>query len=81
MNVLNPGYFSESKLLEAATAAHASVLPGGIWIHGRTREHDFSNHATFFQRCEHGWEPIERIGEGSEIEGLVLGRLTGDSSE
>ena len=77
MNILNLSYFSREQLAEAASAAFDSLRPGGIWIVGRTREEDFSNHATLFRRGENAWEPLERIGNGSEIEEVALaGRVT-----
>jgi hypothetical protein len=72
MNIFNRAYFSEEQLGEGANAAFHSVKPGGIWILGRTLEEDLSNHVTFLRRMPHGWEVLERIGKGSEIEDLVL---------
>jgi len=73
MNILNKEYFSTEQLAAGANAAFQSLLPGGLWIVGRTLEGDFSNHATFFRRGESGWEVLERIGGGSEMEELALG--------
>jgi hypothetical protein len=73
MNIFNRSYFSAEQLAEGANAAFESLLPGGLWIVGRTLEEDFSNHATFFRRGESGWEVLERIGAGSEMEELALG--------
>jgi hypothetical protein len=53
-------------------AAFHSIKPGGIWIVGRTLEEDLSNHATFLRRLDNGWEVLERIGKGSEIEELAM---------
>jgi hypothetical protein len=72
MNILNVSYFSTERLQEAARSIFESVRPNGIWIVGKTREDDFTNHTTFFRRREKGWEIIERTGSGSEIEELVL---------
>jgi hypothetical protein len=77
MNILNLAYFPTSQLLEGVHAAFQSVKPGGIWIVGRTHEDNAKNHVTFFRRADQGWEVLERIGEGSEIERLVIG-YTGD---
>ena len=68
MNIFNRDYFSAEQLTEGATAAFHSIEPGGIWIVGRTLEEDLSNHVTFFRRQETGWEVLERIGKGSEME-------------
>lgn len=72
MNILNKAYFSPEQLTAAAHAAFQSLKPKGIWIVGRTMEDDFSNHVTFLRRQEDGWEVLERIGKGSDIEDLVL---------
>jgi hypothetical protein len=71
MNILNKAYFSDSQLSEGADAAFQSLQPGGIWIVGRTLESDFSNHVSFLQRQERGWEVLYRIGDGSEMEAFV----------
>ena len=72
MNILNRSYFSAEQLREACAAIHASVQPGGIWIVGRTREQDLTNHVSLLGRTPGGWELLERIGEGAEIEDLAL---------
>lgn len=72
MNIFNKSYFSEEQLSEGVNAAFHSIKPGGIWIVGRTLEEDFSNHATFLRRLDDGWEVLERIGKGSEIEELAV---------
>lgn len=72
MNILIPSYFSADQLSEASRAIHKSLLPGGLWIVGRTLEEDFSHHATFLERQDNGWKTLNRIGNGAEIERLVL---------
>jgi hypothetical protein len=72
MNILNRAYFAEGQLETAANAAFESVRTGGLWIVGRTWEDDFSNHATFFLRGRDAWRILGRVGEGSELEQLVL---------
>jgi len=71
MNILNFAYFSTAQLLDGIRAAFNSLKPGGLWIVGRTREEDRTNHVTFFRRTEKSWQVLARIGSGSEIEGLV----------
>lgn len=75
MNILNRSYFSPQKLEEGARAIFDSVVPGGLWIVGRTLEEDFSNHATLFRRLPDGWEVLDRIGKGSDIEEVALHSL------
>jgi hypothetical protein len=77
MNILNRAYFSPEQIASATTAAFASVSRNGLWIVGRTREEDSSNHVTFYARREQGWEILGRFGEGSEIEELVRPRPPG----
>jgi len=72
MNIFNKSYFSPEQLSEGVNAAFHSIKPGGIWIVGRTLEEDLSNHATFLRRLDKGWEVLERIGAGSEIEELAM---------
>lgn len=72
MNILNRSYFADWQLETAASAAFDSVREGGLWIVGRTWEDDFSNHATFFLRGSNAWQFLGRIGDGSELEELVL---------
>lgn len=71
MNIFNRAYFPEDQLKAGSDAIYDSLHPHGIWIVGRTLEQDFSNHVTFLQRGEQGWEILGRIGSGSEMEELV----------
>ena len=71
MNIFNPSYFSAEQLREGIAAVWNSLRPNGLWVAGRTREEDFSNHATLFRRRENDWEALQRIGEGAEIEQLL----------
>lgn len=72
MNIFNRSYFSDERLREGYQAIFASLLPGGIWIVGRTIEEDLSNHATIFLRREEGWNVLDRIGSGWEMEEMAL---------
>jgi hypothetical protein len=72
MNILNRAYFSEEQLTEAAAAIFDSLSAGGIWIVGRTLEGDLSNHVSILRRLDEGWEVLERVGSGSEIEEVAL---------
>jgi hypothetical protein len=72
MNIFNKSYFSAEQLAEGVNAAFHSIKPGGFWIVGRTLEEDLSNHATFLRRLDNGWEVLERIGKGSDIEELAM---------
>jgi hypothetical protein len=73
MNILNRSYFQAKDLMRGASAVFHSLRPGGIWIVGRTWEHDYSNHASLLRRSGRGWELLERIGAGSEMEEIAMG--------
>lgn len=73
MNIFNRAYFSAERLEEGYRAIFDSLQPGGIWIVGRSLEEDLTNHATFLRRTTHGWEVLERIGGGWELEAMALG--------
>jgi hypothetical protein len=71
MNIFNKSYFSENQIIDGMEAAFHSLKPGGIWIVGRTWEHDLTNHATVFKREETAWKVMLRIGAGWELEELA----------
>jgi hypothetical protein len=73
MNIFNRSYFTPEQLADGAAAVHESLTPDGLWIVGRTLEEDLSNHAAFLRRKNTGWELLDRVGSGSEIEEIVLG--------
>lgn len=72
MNILNLAYFSKKQIVDGIHAAFESLKLGGLWITGRTLEESRTNHVTFFRRSEKNWEVLERIGNGSELEELVI---------
>lgn len=71
MNILNGDYFSEAVLREGADSAFQSLRPRGVWVVGRTLESDLSNHVSFLQKLDDGWQLLGRIGKGSDMEQLV----------
>jgi hypothetical protein len=71
MNIFNQDYFSSQQLEDGAAAAYESVVPGGLWIVGRTMEHDLTNHTTFLERQHNGWKILGRVGKGSEMEAVA----------
>lgn len=76
MNIFNLSYFSKERLLEGARAVALSLPEGGIWMVGRTvRETPPAHNASLFVREKTGFRLIERFGDGSEIEELVLSSL------
>jgi len=81
MNILNRAYFSEAQLREAVEAVDRSLKPGGVWIVGRTvNEQPPEHEATVYRKHASGWEPLLRIGTGSEIEPLVQGAIHSSES-
>jgi hypothetical protein len=74
MNIYNRAYFSEAQLREGVRCVGESLLPGGIWIVGRTIDKNASTHeVTIFQKRASGeFQVLQRIGPGSEIEDLAL---------
>jgi hypothetical protein len=81
MNILNRAYFSEDQLARAARAVVSSLRPGGIWIVGRTTQDNPPVHevSVFRKMNAGGIKVVERVGPGSEIEGLALQTMSGGS--
>ncbi len=73
MNIFNRPYFSAERLEDGCRAVFDSLQPGGIWVVGRTLEEDSTNHATFLRKAGKGWEVLDRIGGGWELEAMALG--------
>jgi hypothetical protein len=70
-NLLNRGYFDDHCLREAVANLQDRLRRDGLLIVCRTRP-DGTNHGTVFQFTEGRWAAVARIGDGSEIEELVL---------
>lgn len=71
-NVLNNSYFSEERLRIMIANLRARLKTGGMLIVCRTHD-DGVNHGTLFLLNTAGeFEVARRIGDGSEIESLVL---------
>ena len=72
MNIFNLKYFSETRLGEGVEAVNRSLVPGGIWIVGRTFKEDPPTHdASVFMKDGDGFRLLERFGKGSEVEPLI----------
>ena len=70
-NILNCGYFTTQQIKTIVANLKGYVVkPGGSIVVART-EADDTNHATMFEASASGFEVVERIGRGSEIEPLV----------
>ena len=80
MNIFNRSYFPAEHLAEGAQAVWRSLRPGGWWIVGRTWQEDPPAHnISILEKNLAGFQLVERYGEGSEIESLVL-ELNGSAS-
>lgn len=77
MNIFNRAYFAEQLLLTGARAVLDSLVPGGIWVLGRTVQEQPPVHEVTIFRKKEGpqLEVVKRLGTGSEIESLVLSSL------
>jgi FkbM family methyltransferase len=73
-NILNLCYFNGDQLRCAvANLKERLAGPGARLIVNRTWNEDGSNHATMFLLTEAGFDVEARLGQGSEIEDVVLG--------
>jgi len=73
MNLLNRGYFSEVELNRGIRAVYQSLREGGLWVVGRTLEEVVprEQHASIWRKQGRGFQLIERIRGGSEIDDLI----------
>lgn len=75
MNILNRSYFTATQLRSAAEAIGESLHIGGLWIVGRTvTESPLEHEVTVLQKSASGWEPLLRMGKGSEMESILWSR-------
>lgn len=70
-NILNAEYFDREFLLDAVTKLVGRLVEGGFLCVVRTHA-DGSNHATVFQETRNRLDVVHRIGNGSEIEDIVI---------
>lgn len=70
-NILNRAYFPDGELIRMAANLIGRVRLGGLLAVCRTHP-DGTNHATLFRRTESSVIVEGRLGEGSEVEDLVL---------
>jgi hypothetical protein len=72
MNIFNLQYFSAARLEEGIEVVKRSLLPGGIWIVGRTIREDPPVHdASILMKEGDRFRLLERHGRGSEVEPLI----------
>lgn len=69
-NILNLAYFGPDRLRDIVSGLLGSLRAGGLFIVCRTHENG-SNHATVFRYEESRLTALERLGEGSELEGVL----------
>lgn len=70
-NVLNLAYFPENVLSSMIANLKARLVDGGLFIVCRT-DLDGTNSGTLFRLKDSCFTALSRIGDGSEVEGLVL---------
>jgi len=71
-NVLNPSYFPDDVLVRMVEGLRQRLVPGGLLVAGRTDEVSQENQFSVFALRDSGFELIDRIAGGSEIESLIL---------
>ena len=71
MNLLNRGYFPTESLENGLRALYRSLTVGGILQIGRTHL-DGDNHVSFYEKAAGGFQPVDSVGDGSEIDQLVV---------
>ncbi|MDT5123033.1 MAG: hypothetical protein QOC96_2515 [Acidobacteriota bacterium] len=71
-NILNRSYFDDETLVHIANNLRRRLTPGGLFIVCRTDDTGV-NHGTVFALTSSGeFEDVARIGNGSEVERLIL---------
>jgi glycosyltransferase involved in cell wall biosynthesis len=71
-NVLNTQYFSDETLITMAANLRARMKPDGILVVCRTGDHNVSHGTVFRLNHVDRFDVACRIGDGSEIENLIL---------
>lgn len=77
MNILNYCYFQPDQLRASMRSVWASLVPGGVWIVGRTTQ-EMQNlepalhQVSVFEKTRQGFALLDRHGTASEIENLAL---------
>jgi hypothetical protein len=72
-NILNNAYFEGQTLVKMAVNLRRRLAPGGLFIVCSTNLGG-ANHGTVFVLTQSGsFEKVAKIGDGSEIEDLILG--------
>lgn len=71
LNIFNPVYFDEPKLITGINAAWSSLRDSGVFITGRTT--DAGEHRIcVLRKTDNDFELLDRYGEAPEIEALAL---------
>jgi hypothetical protein len=74
MNIFHLGYFPREELSKGARAVWKSLLPGGVWIVGRTTCEDPPEYGvSVLVKERNRFRLLHRYGGASEIEELALG--------
>jgi hypothetical protein len=73
MNILSTRTFSRPMLERATRSVFQTLVPGGLWVLGRTMEdHPPLHHVSVLVKTEDGFRVLERYNQKSEIEDLAL---------
>ena len=72
MNLLNYSYFSAEELQQGIAGVYHSLRKGGIFQVGRTTS-DGKNNVSFYVKEDQSFSLVKRVGDGSEIDNLILG--------
>ena len=70
MNIYNSCYFAEAELAKGVSAIFQSLKVGGMWIVGRTEHEEgpIRNDVTILRRSDYGFQLLDRLNGGSELE-------------
>ena len=71
-NILNKAYFTDEQLTDALQKLRNRLEPGGFLMICRTNFEGENNASLFNLTSENKFELVDKFGEGSEVEDLVL---------
>jgi len=74
MNIFNPGYFTDEKIIAGVRACAQGLLPGGLFLIGRSiDEEDSRTRATAFLRDGNVLRVAWKFNDGAENQSLIDG--------
>lgn len=72
MNILNPGYFSESDFKTIISHIFNALPDNGLFVTGSNQDSNTVVHGGIFQKAKNKFNKITQSGEGSPVEPLIL---------